>query len=70
MATLIPTEDGRYDLEVVKRTRQREQALNDVIMKQSLRDRILYRLRENGVDVEFIEKDGRERGRYSTENAV
>jgi hypothetical protein len=34
-----------------------------------LQNRIIYNLRQKGVNVEFIEKDGRERGRYSTENA-
>jgi hypothetical protein len=45
MATIRPTEDGRYHLEVVKRNTRNEEALYDVIRKQSLQNRILYNLR-------------------------
>lgn len=69
MATIIPTQDGKYDFQIVKRNAANEEALYDVIRKQSLQNRILYSLRQKGVDVEFIENDSRERGRYSTENA-
>jgi hypothetical protein len=68
MATLT-YDKGKYKLEVVKRTKSNEIALEDIIYKQSLQDRIMYYLNQAGVTADFIEKDGREDGRYSTVNA-
>ena len=69
MATVTSTGDGNYRLQVVERTAENEGRLTAEISNRTLQDRILYALREAGVDVDFIEADERIDGRYSTKNA-
>lgn len=68
MATITPSRNG-YKLSVVKRTPAQEAKLENTIHKQSLQDRIIFYLNRAGVAVDFIQNDGHEGGRYSTENA-
>lgn len=62
----IEVSDGKYKLSIVERNAANEDALRKVISDRSLQDRIIYQLREHGVNVEFLEKGN---SRYSTENA-
>ena len=70
MATIKPSENGKYTLSIVKKTRANQVALGEVISKQTLQNRIKYFLGKAGVSVEFMEADERIHGRYSTENAT
>lgn len=69
MATLKPTSDGKYRLEVVKRSGAEEVAFNEVIATQTIQNRLKAQLAKHGVSVKFMEKDEKVRGRYSTVNA-
>lgn len=68
MATISPVK-GKYQLSVVPRTELNEATLESVVANRTLQDRLMYRLNKNGVSVEFMEKDDKVNGRYSTENA-
>lgn len=67
IATITPKE-GNYEVSVIPRTSSEESKLEKVIQDRSLRDRIMYRLNQAGVSVQFIEEDSKVHGRYSTEN--
>lgn len=69
MATIKSTSDGKYRLEVVKKSGAEEVALNEVIATQTIQGRIKAQLAKHGVSVKFMEKDEKVRGRYSTVNA-
>ena len=69
MATITSTGDGNYSLQVVEKTPENEGRLVTEISNRTLQDRILYALRQAGVDVSFIEADERINGKYSTKNA-
>lgn len=69
MATITSTGDGNYSLQVVEKTPENEGRLVAEISNRTLQDRLLYALRQAGVDVSFIEADERINGKYSTKNA-
>ena len=69
MATIKYNNEGKFELSVVPRTQANESALHEEIRKRSLQERIMYHLTKAGVSVDFIEKDDRTGGRYSTVNA-
>lgn len=68
MATITPSGNG-YFLHVTQRTPSQEAALENIIHKQSLQDRMIFYLNRLGVTADFLQ-DGSESSRYSTENAV
>lgn len=69
MATITSTGDGNYSLQVVEKTPENEGRLVAEISNRTLQDRLLYALRQAGVDVSFIEADEKINGKYSTKNA-
>lgn len=69
MATIKYSNDGKFELKVIPRTTADESALHEEIRKRSLQERLMYHLNKAGVDVSFIERDDRLKGRYSTVNA-
>lgn len=69
MATIKFNNEGKYELSVVPKNSANEAALHEEIRKRSLQERIMYHLTKAGVSVDFIEKDDRTGGRYSTINA-
>lgn len=68
MAT-IKKKDNKYELFIVPKTTANQVALEQEVSNRTLRDRILYHLNKAGVSTEFLEKDDKENGRYSTINA-
>lgn len=68
LAVLIRNPDGKYAVSVVKNNSTNRHMLFKQIRNRSLRDQIIYQLREAGVSVEFLENDEHYSGRYSTEN--
>lgn len=69
MAILIPYDNNRFKVEVVKNTQENKDLLYNEVFNGSLQKRIIYRLAEAGVSVEFLEQAPYE-GRYSTKNAL
>jgi hypothetical protein len=69
MATVEHSDRGKYKLSIVKRNARNEAALNKLISNATLQNRIKYYLNRAGVSVEFIERDEKVNGRYSTKNA-
>lgn len=69
LATLsLSDKSDNVQLSIVPRTGIEEKKLNDIIKKLTLKDRLVKLLKSRGVSVDFIQFNGRERGRYSTEN--
>lgn len=68
IAILTPSGAGKYKVQVQRRTPDTEQALKDVVKEMSIRDTIMYRLRQMGVSVEFLDKDSQEASSYNTVN--
>lgn len=66
MASLVE-ENGSYTVKVVENNEENLDHLKSTIANQELRNRLIYRLAEAGVDVSFIEDNN---SRYSTSNAV
>lgn len=69
MATIKAVDGGKYELSIVKRTKTQEAALQEEIRKRSLQERLMYHLEKAGVSVEFMKRDDKMNGRYSTKNA-
>lgn len=69
MATIKQSDNGKYELFVVRRSTSEEVALNKVIADQTLQNKIKFHLAKAGVSVKFMEMDEKVRGRYSTRNA-
>lgn len=69
MATIRYNNEGKFELSIVPRTTANETALHEEIRRRSLQERIMYYLTKAGVSVEFMEKDDKTGGRYSTVNA-
>lgn len=69
MATVIPESRGDYHLLVVRKNPANQNALNDLIAKKNLVERIKYHLNKAGVDFTFLE-NGETGGRYSVNNAT
>lgn len=68
LATIEQIGDNKYKLSVVEKNSKTEEALHKEISNRNLQDRIIYRLRQLGVDVSFLENSPF-LGRYSTKNA-
>ena len=69
MATLISTKDGKYEIKVVEKNDENSINLEEAIKKATLQNKIIQLLNKAGVAVDFIEKDEKINGKYSTENA-
>lgn len=69
MATIVLNESSKYDLVIVPKTDVAIDQLYNEVLNSSLQNRIIYRLAEAGVSVEFLEK-APYNGRYSTKNAT
>lgn len=69
MATIKYNNEGKFELSIVPRTTANETALHEEIRRRSLQERIMYHLTKAGVSVEFMKKDDKTGGRYSTVNA-
>ena len=66
MASLAE-ENGKYTVKIVENNEGNLNHLKSTIANQELKNRLIYRLAEAGVDVSFIEEN---ESRYSTANAV
>lgn len=64
---LISENNGKWEINIVQNTEENVEQLKRTIAGQELKNRLIYRLTEAGVDVKFIEED---HARYSTENAT
>lgn len=69
LATFKPTDNGNVEVFLVKNNSANRQELKKQISNRSLRDRIIERLNQSGVNVEFLETEEKFQGRYSTVNA-
>lgn len=67
MAT-ISYNDGKYNLSVVKKNKANEIKLENTIYNQTRQDRLIFWLKQHGVNVTFLEDGSRSSGRYSTKN--
>ena len=72
MALVQPSETtrGQYTLSVVRKNLTNQNALNDLISKKNLLERIKYHLNKAGVDYTFLEAGETGAGRYSVANAT
>lgn len=68
LATMQETKNGTYRVSVVERSKANESKLHKEIANRNLQDRIIYRLNQLGVNVDFL-KDADFFGKYSTVNA-
>lgn len=68
LATISPSDNGKAYLHLVSNNANNRQKLKKLISKRMLRDRLINRLNEAGVYVDFLDHDDRIHGRYSTEN--
>ena len=66
MATMEKQKNGSYNVKIVKKTSQAENALANTIKNQSIQNKLIYHLNKAGVSVKFLQQG---RSRYSTENA-
>ena len=63
LAILIPTETNSYRVDIVKNTSKNRSKLVNTIKHANKRDRILYRCRELGVDVNFLSENSKDYNR-------